>query len=155
MDDGILEMWTYLGLHIVRAFILEMPSSQHHTILLKHKKKSSIVIGRHVTKWIFSCAKCDEFWKVECLLWQAFHFSIFFGWYLMDTFKNKIKIMILSKYMLEIIGRKRKKIKLFWFFMLVNNFGLACSPNKCLFTSKCTYFENAQLGGWYPTHNPG
>jgi len=27
MDEGILEMWAYLGFHIGRAFILLMPSS--------------------------------------------------------------------------------------------------------------------------------
>jgi len=27
MDEGILEMWAYLGFHIGRAFILGMPSS--------------------------------------------------------------------------------------------------------------------------------
>jgi hypothetical protein len=27
VDEGILEMWAYLGFHIVMAFILGMPSS--------------------------------------------------------------------------------------------------------------------------------
>jgi hypothetical protein len=92
VDDSLIDMWSKSGSKEDvwsgkmnkpwDGFEEHNPKASTTLDTVKHRETFFSLSGGHVSKWNFSFSKGGESWKVECLLWLAFHFWSFVLWYL-------------------------------------------------------------------------